>query len=227
MHRRGLQHRSRISCHWPPPADGPRYSPARAAEDWAGSVPSDSTSGPPGLRRASSGARTALSPALAANGSPPPRPSSGLVRTGSLKRELGIPQQEAAASLRRAMSCCPDLQGMGGDGGEGAGARRNRLPASLPMMSARKLAHSPTRLMPSGLASMFNFSHAARVTPNRVCCNALLAAYARAKPPQYLRVSRCQGHKPPTTTSHTHWPLARWYAGMLAWERQARHSSGG
>lgn len=156
MHRRGLQHRSRISCHWPPPADGPRYSPARAAEDWAGSVPSDSTSGPPGLRRASSGAPTALSPALAANGSPPPRPSSGLVRTGSLKRELGIPQQEAAASLRRAMSCCPDLQGMGGDGGEGAGARRNRLPASLPMMSARKLAHSPTRLMPSGLASTFN-----------------------------------------------------------------------
>lgn len=36
---------------------------------------------------------------------------------------------------------------------------------------------------------MFNFSHAARVTPNRVCCNALLAAYARAKPPQYQRVS--------------------------------------
>lgn len=35
---------------------------------------------------------------------------------------------------------------------------------------------------------MFNFSHAARVTPNRVCCNALLAAYARAKPPQYQRV---------------------------------------
>jgi hypothetical protein len=35
---------------------------------------------------------------------------------------------------------------------------------------------------------MFNFSHAARVTPNRVCCNALLAAYARAKPPQCQRV---------------------------------------
>ena len=35
---------------------------------------------------------------------------------------------------------------------------------------------------------MFRFSHAARVTPNRVCCNALLAAYARAKPPQYQRV---------------------------------------
>lgn len=43
--------------------------------------------------------------------------------------------------------------------------------------------------LPPGLASMFNFSHAARVTPNRVCCNALLAAYARAKPPQYQRVS--------------------------------------
>ena len=35
---------------------------------------------------------------------------------------------------------------------------------------------------------MFNFSHAARVTPNRVCCNALLAAYARAKPQQWHKV---------------------------------------
>ncbi len=35
---------------------------------------------------------------------------------------------------------------------------------------------------------MFNFSHAARVAPNRVCCNALLAAYARAKPHQWQKV---------------------------------------
>lgn len=39
----------------------------------------------------------------------------------------------------------------------------------------------------SGLASMFNFTHAVRVAPNRVCCNALLAAYARAKPPQWQK----------------------------------------
>ncbi|GAB4822151.1 hypothetical protein N2152v2_009197 [Parachlorella kessleri] len=39
----------------------------------------------------------------------------------------------------------------------------------------------------AGLASMFNFSHAARVAPNRVCCNALLAAYARARPPQWQK----------------------------------------
>lgn len=43
----------------------------------------------------------------------------------------------------------------------------------------------------AGVASMFNFSHAARVAPNRVCCNALLAAYARAKPPQWQKVCVC------------------------------------
>lgn len=47
---------------------------------------------------------------------------------------------------------------------------------------------NPHPLFLPGLATLFNFSHAARVTPNRVCCNALLAAYARAKPPQYQRV---------------------------------------
>ncbi len=57
--------------------------------------------------------------------------------------------------------------------------------------------------LPPGLASMFNFSHAARVTPNRVCCNALLAAYARAKPPQYQRVSW-----PP-------WGRMRWSTGCV------------
>ncbi|KAI7840212.1 hypothetical protein COHA_005994 [Chlorella ohadii] len=105
------------------------------------------------LRRASSGS---VPPGAA---SPQRTASGGLMRSGSLKRELGIPQAEAAQSLRRAISCYPELAGAEGQpGGEG-----------------------------EGLASMFNFSHAARVTPNRVCCNALLAAYARAKPPQYQR----------------------------------------
>ncbi|PSC69633.1 pentatricopeptide repeat-containing protein [Micractinium conductrix] len=109
----------------------------------SGSLPA-----PPGLLRAGNGIGGAASPH---------RPASGLARSPSLKRELGIPQLEAAQSLRRAMSCYPELQGADA---VAAGA---------------------------GLASMFNFSHAARVTPNRVCCNALLAAYARAKPPQYQR----------------------------------------
>ncbi|KAL4458358.1 hypothetical protein ABPG75_013223 [Micractinium tetrahymenae] len=105
---------------------------------------------PPGLARTSSG----IPPPGA---SPqPPCSSTSLARTHSLKRELGIPQLEAAQSLRRAMSCYPELAG--GEAGEG-----------------------------TGLATLFNFSHAARVTPNRVCCNALLAAYARAKPPQFQR----------------------------------------
>lgn len=70
---------------------------------------------PPGLRHASSGA--------AGTGSPQRSPS-GLARTGSLKRELGIPQLEAAQSLRRAMSCYPELSGgsEGQGGGEGQGA---------------------------------------------------------------------------------------------------------
>jgi hypothetical protein len=45
--------------------------------------------------------------------------SGGLMRTHSLKRELGIPQLEAAQSLRRAMSCYPELAP---DGGEEAAA---------------------------------------------------------------------------------------------------------
>ncbi|KAL4429625.1 hypothetical protein ABPG77_008674 [Micractinium sp. CCAP 211/92] len=112
----------------------------------SGSVPTP----PPGLARTSSG----ISPP-----STSPKPlcsSTSLARTHSLRREQGAPQLEAAQSLRRAMSCYPELAG--GSMGEG-----------------------------TGLATLFNFSHAARVTPNRVCCNALLAAYARAKPPQYQR----------------------------------------
>jgi pentatricopeptide repeat protein len=50
---------------------------------------------------------------------------------------------------------------------------------------------------------MFNFGYASRVTPNRVCCNALLAAYARAKPPQWhkaLHLLRAMWGGGPTLT---------------------------
>ena len=71
--------------------------------------------------------------------------------------------------------------------------RRLLMSPELPPPACPSCHHTPAlpaaHLPPPGLASMFNFSHAARVTPNRVCCNALLAAYARAKPPQYQRVS--------------------------------------
>lgn len=72
---------------------------------------------PPGLRRLGSG------PGTMGNGgggggcaASPQRPSSGLGRSGSLKRELGIPELEAAQSLRRAMSCYPELSGGDGQG---------------------------------------------------------------------------------------------------------------
>jgi len=60
-------------------------------------------------------------------------------------------------SLRRSISCFPDVLH------EGAGMANGD---SVPK---------------------FNFSHASKVTPNRVCCNALLAAYARARPTQWKK----------------------------------------
>ena len=38
-------------------------------------------------------------------------------------------------------------------------------------------------------APQLRFMDVSRIAPNRVCCNALLAAYARAKPPQWRKVS--------------------------------------
>ena len=96
---------------------------------------------------------------------PPPKNVTTVITPGGVgRRETLGParsmsqQNETAKHLRRAMSCFPDLQQV----------------HSTPQTSG-------------GLATMFNFSHAARVTPNRVCCNALLAAYARAKPAQWQR----------------------------------------
>lgn len=84
-------------------------------------------------------------------------PPSRLQRNTSLNKGNDPEQVAAAAHLRRAMSCFPDVDS------------------------------SEACSVGSGLASMFNFSHASKVTPNRVCCNALLAAYARAKPPQWQK----------------------------------------
>ena len=87
----------------------------------AGTAPFDATPSPPGLRRAGSG--LPLPSGSNGNGSngngSNGNGSGGLMRTHSLKRELGIPQLEAAQSLRRAMSCYPELAP---DGGEGAAA---------------------------------------------------------------------------------------------------------
>ena len=90
----------------------------------SGSAPFDATPSPPGLRRAGSGlpfpstASGSSGNGSNSNGSNG-NGSGGLMRTHSLKRELGIPQLEAAQSLRRAMSCYPELAP---DGGEGAAA---------------------------------------------------------------------------------------------------------
>lgn len=74
---------------------------------------SPSLPAPPGLRRA-----TSTNSSGGSGGDPSSSGGGGgMGRSGSLKRELGIPQLEAAQSLRRAMSCYPELQG-----GEAAGS---------------------------------------------------------------------------------------------------------
>ncbi|KAG7669994.1 hypothetical protein Ndes2526B_g06369 [Nannochloris sp. 'desiccata'] len=97
----------------------------------------------------------------------PPAPPSRLQR-GTFGREPpvnGPVQAAAAAHLRRAMSCFPDFDSNDTDATADGGSTSSH----------------------ASLTAMFNFSHATRVAPNRVCCNALLAAYARAKPPQWQR----------------------------------------
>lgn len=100
---------------------------------------------------------------------PPPPPPPSRLQRGTFGREPpvnGPVQAAAAAHLRRAMSCFPDFDGTDADSTAADGGQ------------------TPSH---ASLTAMFNFSHATRVAPNRVCCNALLAAYARAKPPQWQR----------------------------------------
>ena len=60
-------------------------------------------------------------------------------------------------SLRRSVSCFPDVNGQ------------------------------DEPLSPSDLAKKIDFSHAHGVHPNRVCCNALMGAFARARPTQWRK----------------------------------------
>lgn len=46
-----------------------------------------------------------------------------------------------------------------------------------------------TKPVGAGQAPVLRFMNVAQIAPNRVCCNALLAAYARAKPTQWQKVS--------------------------------------
>ena len=48
---------------------------------------------------------------------------------------------------------------------------------------------SQASLPSTATAPQLRFMDVSRIAPNRVCCNALLAAYARAKPPQWRKVS--------------------------------------
>ncbi len=106
----------------------------------------------------------------------PPHPPSSRLQRGTFGREPppnGPVQAAAAAHLRRAMSCFPDF-----DDAESDSTTRGGIADGTGFISQKNLT------------AMFNFSHATRVSPNRVCCNALLAAYARAKPPQWQRALR-------------------------------------
>ncbi len=48
---------------------------------------------------------------------------------------------------------------------------------------------SQASLPSTSTTPQLRFMDVSRIAPNRVCCNALLAAYARAKPPQWRKVS--------------------------------------
>ncbi|KAL6779730.1 PPR8 [Auxenochlorella protothecoides x Auxenochlorella symbiontica] len=106
----------------------------------------------------------------------------------------GVHDVQASAHLRRAMTSfvpgpAPGSRAdtptaaTGAGGGPGA---EDGASSGLPSTGGLSAPGSPARAgSPPGPA--FAFGHAARVTPNRVCCNALLAAYARARPPQWQR----------------------------------------
>ena len=114
---------------------------------------------------------------------PPPQQQQSLSRLqrGMVRRANSIStsaQVAAAAHLHRAMSSFTDLEGAAAAATtssafqDDASSTHSSRSGSTPVSAA----NTPTS------AAVFNFSHAARVAPNRVCCNALLAAYARAKP---------------------------------------------
>ena len=70
----------------------------------------------------------------------------------------GLGREGAQDALpRRSISCFPDMNGQDGP------------------------------LSPSELARTIDFSHAHGVNPNRVCCNALMGAFARARPTQWKK----------------------------------------
>lgn len=124
-------------------------------------IPEDTTlnssSDGTGLQTTYSSSRV-MSPGPSPLRPPSPAPSSRLQRSGSLRsRGLGPTHQAETSAHLRRAMSCYPDL----DPGEAPNA--------------------------GGMDHMFTFSHAAKVTPNRVCCNALLAAYARAKPPQWQK----------------------------------------
>lgn len=107
-----------------------------------------------------------------------PSLASLLGGTGVLDRSLSgqgrrmvssVHDATASTHLRRAMSSFSSRVGS-----SPSGSPTEQSPPEIPEHTATLLASAAEC-----------FSHAARVTPNRVCCNALLAAYARARPPQW------------------------------------------
>ena len=134
---------------WPRPATllcraGSRTSFAIPENEEAAAPLEPASPAPPGLRRLGSGPGPAGAGGPGAGAWPPSpqRPASGLGRSGSLKRELGIPELEAAQSLRRAMSCYPELSGGEGQGqGEAAGEGARGAPGALPQPVRAPLQH--------------------------------------------------------------------------------------
>ena len=85
--------------------------------------------------------------------------------------DSAVPQQMTEALAQHLAAAAGAMAGADADQSSVAGSASQ---ASLPSTAT---------------APRLRFMDVSRIAPNRVCCNALLAAYARAKPPQWRKVS--------------------------------------
>ena len=121
----------------------------------------------------SGGSEPAASPKLGqrvSTGSGLPALGGGLVPFQA-SSDSAVPQQMTEALAQHLAAAAGAMAGTDADQSSMAGSASQ---ASIPSTAT---------------APQLRFMDVSRIAPNRVCCNALLAAYARAKPPQWRKVS--------------------------------------
>ncbi len=168
---------------------------------------------PPAFIPTQAGGLPPLSPtvstAAAAAAPLPGLPSSGWpdLNAPPTTTTTAAPQHPAQSLLAR-------LSALGGGAGEGAAPAAASLAAPPATPPYRTISGPPTTPRSLLRTSSLNIKKAA---PNRVCCNALLAAYARAIPTQVRACFRCFGGRrgqPLQLRKRSHVASAR---GLAAW----------